>query len=458
MYVVVYGKFRSDRNPELYAEYERVDKQFKNDFTVEDTPFNKYQRLKLIYYILQAPVHKGGCDLQMSKLIAKNTIECFYPLHDEFVSSQICSKIVHWNTYPWTVPFDDVRFYFGEKIALYQVFLGHYSFWLFIPAAVGAAFQFVVWAKNDFSHPVIPFYCLVITVWAVIMLEYWKRNEKMTAMRWGMTDFESKEPDRPEYKGYVIDSYINGEPMLYFPPNDAKGRFAQSQGVVLTCTLLVLGVVSSIYVLRFSIQDNVGASASTIASILNTIQIIAFNMVYSKVALYMTDQENHRTSTQYEDALISKLFIFQFINSYSSFFFLAFIAQNLTRPDGVADDFVGQCGASSCMEPLSINLAIIFGTRLFCNNATDLIMAKMAYDKKQKEETSGAEDKLTPAEKNYVLLEYNATLDNINNFADTAIQFGFASLFVSALPIASLLSLIANYVKVKMLAWKLCKV
>lgn len=444
----------------MYSEYEKVEKQYKNsiDLSVEDTPFNKYLRLKLIYYILQAPTHKGGCDLQMSKLIAKNTIECFFPLHDEFVSSQICEKVVHWYTFPWTVPFDDLRFYFGEKIALYQVFLGHYSHWLFIPALIGAAFQLVVWAKNDFSHPVIPFYCLVITIWAVIMLEYWKRNEKMTAMRWGMTDFESKELDRPEYKGYVIDSYVNGEPMLYFPPTDAKGRFVQSQGVVLSCTLLVLGVVASIYVLRFSIQDNVGATASTIASILNTIQIIVFNMIYSKIALYLTDQENHRTSTQYEDALIAKLFIFQFINSYSSFFFLAFIAQNLTKPNGVTDDFVGQCGASSCMEPLSINLAIIFGTRLFCNNATDLIMARIAYEKKQKEETAGAEDKLTPAEKNYVLLEYNATLDNIGNFADTAIQFGFSTLFVSALPIASLLSLIANYVKVKMLAWKLCKV
>jgi len=94
---------------------------------------------------------------------------------------------------------------------------------------------------------------------------------------------------------------------------------------------------------------------------------------------------------------------------------------------------------------------------LFFNNLIDLVLARYKADKKYQEETKGAEGKLTPAERDYVLLEYNTTLDNISNFADTAIQFGFATLFISALPIASFLSLVSNYVKVKMLAWKLCK-
>ena len=34
--------------------------------------------------------------------------------------------------------------------------------------------------------------------------------------------------------------------------------------------------------------------------------------------------ENHRTQTQYDDALIIKLFAFQFTNSYSSLFYIAF--------------------------------------------------------------------------------------------------------------------------------------
>jgi hypothetical protein len=54
--------------------------------------------------------------------------------------------------------------------------------------------------------------------------------------------------------------------------------------------------------------------------------------------------------------MIAKLFIFQFVNSYASFFYLAFIAEN-----------TGDCPLSGCMPSLAINLAIIFGIRyLIC--------------------------------------------------------------------------------------------
>ncbi|RYH14491.1 hypothetical protein EON65_33545, partial [archaeon] len=47
----------------------------------------------------------------------------------------------------------------------------------------------------------------------------------------------------------------------------------------------------------------------------------------SIVANALSERENHRTDTQYEDSMIAKIFIFQFVNSYASFFYLAFIAQ-----------------------------------------------------------------------------------------------------------------------------------
>ena len=34
--------------------------------------------------------------------------------------------------------------------------------------------------------------------------------------------------------------------------------------------------------------------------------------------------ENHRTQTQYNDMLIIKLFAFQFVNSYTSLYYIAF--------------------------------------------------------------------------------------------------------------------------------------
>lgn len=49
------------------------------------------------------------------------------------------------------------------------------------------------------------------------------------------------------------------------------------------------------------------------------------NAIYGSVAIALNDYENHRTDTQYEDALIAKTFIFQFVNSFASLFYTSFV-------------------------------------------------------------------------------------------------------------------------------------
>lgn len=458
-YNYIFAKYETSMDQDLYYVFEN-ERNKSGQYNAENPPFSKYIRLKLINYLLRAPVRKGGCALKITKLLHKKKILAFYPMHDRFVTSQIRERLMKREVWPWNFPFDEFRYYFGEKITLFQVFLGHYSEWLIYPSIVGFIFQLVVWGTGDYSHPVLPFYSLLITLWCIFMLENWKRKEALTAMRWGMTDFEKEEPDRPEFHGTLIKSYIDGEDTLFFPTQEVWKRLGTSRSVIGAFIALVIGVVASIYVLRFSLQSDIGATASTVASVLNTIQITVFNMIYQRVAISLTDMENHRTDTMYEDSMITKLFLFQFINSYASFFFLAFIAAFLERPDDASDDYQGQCGAANCMEPLSINLAIIFGTRLVVKNLTDLFLPWYAARSKRKAETKGVESAsmLTPAEEDYVLINYNSMIEGITNYADLAIQYGFSVLFITALPIASFLSLVSNYVKAKVCGWKLTTV
>jgi anoctamin-10/anoctamin-7 len=446
----VYGRYESSIGDSLYLIPEG-----------EGSPFSKMIRLKLIYYMLRAPHHQGGCGLEVSKMIFKKHLLSIFPLHDRLISDQIVKVSSALTTSPWGMPFEDLRQYFGEKIALYNVFIGHYSRWLLIPGLIGLVFQLVVWGTLNFSSPVLPFFSLIVCVWSILMLEYWKRQEAFTAMQWGMTEFEEEEPVRPEFKGHPIKSYIDGGDMLYFPPEEYLDNMANSGCVVGAYMLLVLGVVTSIYILRFSIEAQVGTYSSTIASVLNTIQITVFNYIYRSIVVKLTDYENPRTDTMYEDSLIMKLFVFQFVNSYASFFFLAFIALYLARSSSIDDDsVVGQCGASTCMYPLSINLAIIFGVRLTVTNFLDIFIPYVTYKMKIKKETEGVEDtsRLTPAEHDYMLMDYNGMLDGIECYADTAIQYGFSVLFVTALPCAPFFSLISNYFKSKLNLWKLVTV
>jgi hypothetical protein len=46
-----------------------------------------------------------------------------------------------------------------------------------------------------------------LVIWAVFMLEFWKRKEKMTALHWGVMDYEQEELDRPgnfEFTMFVV--------------------------------------------------------------------------------------------------------------------------------------------------------------------------------------------------------------------------------------------------------------
>eukprot|EP01031_Cornospumella_fuschlensis_P040676 gene40676-49594_t len=153
----------------IYLEYRRVlDQGLYGRLPDNSSPFsNKLNRLKLIYNLLRAPKTKGGCALELSKLLLKQRILAMYPLHQEDMLREIERMCMDKYTLPWQVPIKSLKEYFGEKIALYNVFLGHYSLWLIIPSIVGLAFQLVVWGTLDFSSPVLPFYSLVITVWSV---------------------------------------------------------------------------------------------------------------------------------------------------------------------------------------------------------------------------------------------------------------------------------------------------
>ena len=51
---------------------------------------------------------------------------------------------------------------------------------------------------------------------------------------------------------------------------------------------------------------------------------LAVFQLYRKVAVWLTNLENPRTQTEYEDSFTFKMFSFQFVNYYSSLVYIAF--------------------------------------------------------------------------------------------------------------------------------------
>ena len=95
-----------------------------------------------------------------------------------------------------------------------------------------------------------------------------------------------------------------------------------------------------------------------------------FGTLYKGLARKLNEWENHRTESDYIDALVIKTFCFQFVNSYATLFYIAFFKSGLSL-DGEAQFCV--VGASStdtdaCFGALWFSLFVIFVTQIVVNN------------------------------------------------------------------------------------------
>jgi hypothetical protein len=94
--------------------------------------------------------------------------------------------------------------------------------------------------------------------------------------------------------------------------------------------LCCVGIIFVYFYLINVISTYMGCSAGAlVGSIVHSILIILTSMVYRNLATTLNDLENHRTDVKYENSLIFKVFIFEFINNFLAMFWIAFLDQYL---------------------------------------------------------------------------------------------------------------------------------
>ena len=95
--------------------------------------------------------------------------------------------------------------YFGTRIYLYFRFVQHYSKWLFVPAAVGIPVQISIGmptvicpqcSAGQYNSVSLPFFAFLCSIWSVIMLEVWTRDEKVISLQVGSLNYKENEQDR----------------------------------------------------------------------------------------------------------------------------------------------------------------------------------------------------------------------------------------------------------------------
>lgn len=474
-------------NVKLYATYNIAYHQ-KFEPNSKESFFSSGIRSAVVFDFIKSDAKRGGAGIKIDKILAKNVglLMCF-PMHDD----KKRKRLMHtWARQFWkNQPLDDIREYFGESVAFYFAWLGFYTRWLVYASFIGLI-PFLVGMgeeKGDaegFDNPITPLYCFFISLWSTTFLEAWKREQSVLAFKWGVVDFEENERPRPQYTGieragiYVTNQWINLEKAekqgktvpknLYYPRGRRQFKMFFGSPFIISLVLACIGGTMGLLLFRLYLQGtDMGVFwGGTIGGVLNGLTIAILNEVYAVVAVLLNDWENHRTETDYEDNLVLKTFIFQFVNSYLSLFYIAFF-KNSYGISSADDSLQDTCDAATgCMGELSAQLLSILITRTVIGNLTEVtipvIMNRLAVQaesrkmlaeaKKRGVDVSTLNMRLSKAESQAKMAPYTSTIYDYN---EMVIQFGYVTLFAAAMPLAAAIALFNNIIEIRTDAAKL---
>jgi hypothetical protein len=231
--------------------------------------------------------------------------------------------------------------------------------------------------------------------------------------------------------------------------------------------MLIVVIIATFCVLSFRLfvqnADGLELFGSIIGGVVNSVVIITMNVFWRIVADKLTVWENHRTQTEFDDALTFKIFLFQFVNSYTSLYYIAFFKSENRFWSIQADKCkiggteLGTVGWGCTLE-LSVQLATLLATNMFIGQTREVaipfLMAKIQtklLEKKTKAD-GGSVDDIADFERDGKLAPYQGTFDE---YCEMVIQFGFITLFAAAFPISPLLAVLNNMVEIRTDAIKL---
>lgn len=153
---------------------------------------------------------------------------------------------------------------------------------------------------------------------------------------------------------------------------------------------LAVGTVFGITIYRMSVitSRSMYGEPSTItyqimvlpatAAIINLIVITALNFVYDYLAVYLTDLEYRRTQTEYHESVTLKIYLFQFVNYYSSIFYIAFLKGKFVGQPSKYNRIFGfrqeECSPGGCLMELCIQLVIIMVGKQAVNALMEMLI------------------------------------------------------------------------------------
>uniref|UniRef100_H3BAT9 Anoctamin n=1 Tax=Latimeria chalumnae TaxID=7897 RepID=H3BAT9_LATCH len=488
-------------------------------------------RIRIAHFILEKT--EMGSPKKLQDLLKKGVFECAFPIHEVNGYKQLQEGWADWSyCYRLTQPLLQIKNYFGEKVALYFAWLQWYTFMLIFAALVGL-FTFLYglmhvqtsqvsneiceanttlmcrlcdkkceeWWLSDtctyakvshlFDNEATVGFAMFMAVWATVFLEIWKRQRARTVQLWHMYYWDEEE----EELTLELITSPDSEPKLY------KHSYFHSTLIIILISAMIallIGIAVAIVVVRVVLMviysdsdwpflsDHPDKMAVMTGAVIHYLFITIMKKVNKKVALFLSYLEKPRSETERERNFTVMMFTFQFINMFSSLFYIAFF---LGRVNGHPDNYVRiagkwrleECHPSGCITDLFLQMAVIMVLKQTINNFFEYLgpyVIILLPPCKTKErscccsyyslENTRSKTGCIPSsvgcltsrlwmrcgDRDVVSLGFFLVF---GDFKKVLIQYSFTTIFVAAFPLAPLLALINNAIEIRLDAFKMVR-
>lgn len=190
-----------------------------------------------------------------------------------------------------------------------------------------AAFGFSCWVLlGNFSAV----YAIVNGLWCVIFVEYWKRQEQELAIRWNVKNVSAIEDKRKEFvPEKTVTDPITGEKVSFFPAKKRLQRQLLQIPLAFLCVIALGAVICTCYAIEIFISEVYDGPLKSILvflpTIILTLAVPTISNFLTQFAERLTFFENYETQESHDKAMVSKLFVINFITSYTAIFLTSFV-------------------------------------------------------------------------------------------------------------------------------------
>ena len=337
-----------------------------------------------------------------------------------------------------------IRNYYGETVSYYFLFVDHYTRMSVYPSIFGLFIfiSYFIWnkiplitlfsnsIKMDYYDFLLILNCTLLTICLTLFIKTWLQKEKLYNYIWGINISQKEEKINEEFVPNSKEKLILG---YYVPiekePIHTFKKFV-SYGVLLGMILLVVSFIYGLFRLKARlINGNIwhDYKISIFIACLNGIQIKVMNLIYYEIAEKLNNWENHFKMTDKNNSLSLKLILFDFMNSYSSLFYIAFI-----KP------YNEGCINNNCPKELETQMYSIFFIYISVFIGEIIYLYILYYYQMRKRRTLINEENIEIQSLEHQIMA-QPTVDLNLEYSDIINLFGFACLFSIATPLTPLI-------------------